>query len=346
MTTVEQQNLQQVKRRIDWVDLAKGFCIILVVFHHVAKVIGANYLFDVQVGAFRMPLYFILSGLFFKQYEGFVGFLKRKTNKLLIPFLFFFITTAVIPYLALIIHEEHPHYFFTFKFLYLKHEVMFNEPIWFLLGLFVVNILFYGVQWLAGVISAKYKTWLVVAFCVIIGFAGLALGVGHVSLPLFLDTAMSALPLFAFGWWLFRHTDFMTVPAQPIRDIVVVALCLLVLWFLAVPVKWYCNGFSRESIGVVYLCGIAGTMMVLTVSKWIRRLPVVSYCGRYSIMVLCIHYPVATIVMTFLDKFISDEVVMIAVVFVITMAVSYALIPFMLRFMPHVTAQKDVIKVP
>ena len=75
--------------RIEWIDLANGICIILVVLFHVCH----EYPLEVQISSFRMPLYFILSGLFFKQYEGFIGFLKRKTNKLLIPFLFFLFFT-------------------------------------------------------------------------------------------------------------------------------------------------------------------------------------------------------------------------------------------------------------
>lgn len=71
--------MEEVKNRIVWIDLAKGFCIMLVVFHHVASVLGVSYPFDVQARGFRMPLYFILSGLFFKQYEGFLGFLKEKS---------------------------------------------------------------------------------------------------------------------------------------------------------------------------------------------------------------------------------------------------------------------------
>ena len=82
--------------RIEWIDLAKGICILLVVFYHVAICLHIDYPLSTQIASFRMPLYFILSGLFFKQYEGFVGFLKRKTNKLLIPFLFFLLRLTSI----------------------------------------------------------------------------------------------------------------------------------------------------------------------------------------------------------------------------------------------------------
>ena len=78
----------KLKDRIDFIDLAKGFCIVLVVFTHVNSYFNLSYPLQETLSIFRMPLYFFLSGLFFKNYEGFCGFVKRKVNKLLIPFLF------------------------------------------------------------------------------------------------------------------------------------------------------------------------------------------------------------------------------------------------------------------
>ena len=103
-----------------------------------------DYPLRTQVTSFRMPLYFILSGLFFKQYEGFIGFLKRKTNKLLIPFLFFLMTTSVIPY-AVINHDLSLKLFFSDM-----NGPVYNFAIWFLLCLFEINLLFYLIQLVAG----------------------------------------------------------------------------------------------------------------------------------------------------------------------------------------------------
>ena len=54
-------------RRIDFVDLTKGVCIILVVMAHVG---GAFEQLDTNsmLSCFRMPLYFFISGVFFKSY--------------------------------------------------------------------------------------------------------------------------------------------------------------------------------------------------------------------------------------------------------------------------------------
>lgn len=333
-----------VQNRIEWIDLAKGFCIVLVVLHHVASVIGISYPLDVQARGFRMPLYFILSGLFFKQYEGFVGFLKRKTNKLLIPFLFFLLTTSVLVYWVLILPESPHLYKYVFKSFFVERVILFNEPIWFLLCLFEVNLLFYLVQWLASVVSQRSQTLIVIVVSVLLGFCGLSMAVFKFQLPLYIDSALSALPLFAFGWWLFRHTDFLKSPVKVSRDIPLMVSCALLLWFMAVPVKWINNDFSREAIPVLYICGIAGTMMVLTLSKVLGRLPLLSYWGRYSIMILCAHYPIATVCYVLLGKILSG-VTLLIVTLVITMLCCHMLIPLMRRYLPHVTAQKDLIRI-
>ena len=54
------------KPRVEWIDLAKGVCIVLVVITHVFLVSGVSFWLDSKMTSIRMPLYFILSGLFFK----------------------------------------------------------------------------------------------------------------------------------------------------------------------------------------------------------------------------------------------------------------------------------------
>ena len=67
--------LPGARPRYAFVDLAKGFCIMLVVWHHIASTWGIeSYPLKETVSLFRMPLYFFLSGLFFKEYAGFFDF--------------------------------------------------------------------------------------------------------------------------------------------------------------------------------------------------------------------------------------------------------------------------------
>ena len=51
-------------QRIIFIDLAKGICITLVVLYHVFGDLSGDVINMMTL--FRMPLYFVLSGLFFK----------------------------------------------------------------------------------------------------------------------------------------------------------------------------------------------------------------------------------------------------------------------------------------
>ena len=323
-------------KRIEWIDLAKGFCILLVVQFHVSGYAGISFPGSMQIHTFRMPLYFILSGLFFKQYEGFVGFLKRKINKLLIPFLFFFIVTSLIPYWMLGHKFEWP----------IVNDVYpaFNEPIWFLLCLFEMNVLFYVIQLVAGTISQRLKTIMVLALTILCGIGGLALSVNQINLPLYFGSALSALPFFAFGWWLRNHTQFLAYEVNLYRDIPLLVGCGLVVWLLASQVNYGKNVYDVHGIWSIYFTGIAGTVMVLSLSRIIKRIPGVSFWGRYSIIILCTHYVVLQPLFVIFMKRLSGVALMCAV-FVATMVTCHFLILFMKRYMPHVTAQKDVIRI-
>ncbi|MBR5685531.1 MAG: acyltransferase family protein [Muribaculaceae bacterium] len=326
-------------KRIDWIDLAKGFCILLVVFHHVAVRLQVDYPLSDQVTSFRMPLYFILSGLFFKQYEGFIGFLKRKTNKLLIPFLFFLLTTSVIPF-AIINHDLSLKFFFT-----KMNGPVYNYAIWFLLCLFEINLLFYLIQWVSNRVSARKQTIIVMSVSSLLGCCGLALGVRQVPNPLYVCTTLTALPFFAFGWWLRRHTRFLSSPVNLIIDLPLIIVCCIIVMTFAFNVIYAYNDIPSEGVWFVYLCGIAGTIMVLTVSKIIRRIPFISFWGRYSIIILCTHQVIVIGLSSALGKYFGGGVSLFATVFLLTMVICHLLILFMRKYMPHVTAQKDVIKV-
>ena len=308
------------------------------VFQHVSVALDIDYPLKAQFTSFRMPLYFILSGLFFKQYNGFIGFLKRKTNKLLIPFLFFLLTTSVIPF-AIINHESSLKLFFSDM-----NGPVYNFAIWFLLCLFEINLLFYLIQWAVGNLKTKHQDIIVLAISLLLGFCGLGLGVAQVKNPMYLCTMLTALPFFVFGWWLRRHTNFLTQPFNYRRDVPLIIVYLGIVATCAYRVIYAFNSVPREGVPFIYLCGIAGTMLVLTISKFIKRIPFVSFWGRYSIIVLCTHQVIVIAMGGLLHSFLSGIPLFIAVL-ASTLFICHLLIIFMKKYMPHVTAQKDVIRI-
>lgn len=125
------------QKRIEFIDLAKGICIILVVLGHCGIPINIPGLEIV-----RMPLYFILSGLFFKDYGGGLNFLIKKTNKILVPFIFFYCAGCLAYYGIKLLAPELLVTDANGILDIFNNRQFFNGPIWFLLCLFWCNIIF------------------------------------------------------------------------------------------------------------------------------------------------------------------------------------------------------------
>ncbi|MBQ6069876.1 MAG: acyltransferase family protein [Bacteroidales bacterium] len=89
------------KPRIAYLDLAKGLCISLVVLFHATTYFPIEMPADHALKSMRLPLYFFLSGCFFKPYSGFIDFLKHKTNKLLIPLFFGLLSPVSFSYMLI-----------------------------------------------------------------------------------------------------------------------------------------------------------------------------------------------------------------------------------------------------
>ena len=292
-----------------------------------------------------MPLYFFLSGCFFKQYEGFVGFIVRKINKLLIPYVFFYLLFRVIyPFLLLkIMGTESPGAPWDALWHWLTTDGV-GGPIWFLRCLFIMNIYFYVVF----LVSRKNQI-LIGLISFIVGLTGFTIGFYQYHLPLHLDSAMTALPFFYMGYFVFRKTELLYPNTYDrFNWFLIIALFAVLLLFATKP-SYLLNRYESDipylwSIVKTYVSGLAGTLMIIVLSKQIKYIPVISYFGRYSIMILCTHRFIYTLV---------DGVVLsmglnnfhLLITFIITMLSYLGLIPFMQKYMPHVTAQKDVIKI-
>ena len=78
------------KPRLEWVDTAKGICILLVIIFHTTGYIMSDYpQINCMLRAIRMPLYFTIAGLFVSVKSD-VLFIEKKSTDLLylIAFLF------------------------------------------------------------------------------------------------------------------------------------------------------------------------------------------------------------------------------------------------------------------
>ena len=325
--------MSETKQRIDFIDLAKGVCIIWVVLGHIGV---PTYL--PGMSSTRMPLYFVLSGLFFKDYGGGNAFIIKKINKLLVPFLFFYLTAYLFFYIGEwlvpgLIKTDANGILDVFT-----QTQWFNGPIWFLLALFWSNLMMYGIH------RIFKKECLRAVAVMILGVAGFLLGEQNVFLLCNIGSAMSAMPFFYFGYIL-RKTPLLYPNKYDKFNLLWVAMlygmaCFIDLRFDSPRVGFHGNNITGNFL-LIWLVSLASVMAVLLLCKMIGRIPVVSYFGRYSIIVLCVHHMVYRPLKLVLVHF---DIMNNWTMAILTLSICWLLIPVCIKCIPWFTAQKDLIK--
>lgn len=286
------------------------------------------------IKAIRMPLYFILSGLFFKDYGGFYNFIIKKTNKILIPFCAFVglglliaLRTTTTPIIDEIIKP-------------FSQPDISNLPVWFLICLFWVNILYFGIQ--------KFTKNLLGQMLVVVAFGliGYILGRNHVYLPLFFSSALSALPFFYIGIIL-RKTPLLYKGSKD-------SLYLIVFSLLTAFAVVYCCMITTPFIdfrsntynGHILLIWTLSPVMViglLLLCKLVTWIPIVSYLGRYSIIVLGLHSPLKNYAHLPIQAVTNYSFSQLEIL-VFSLLLCWIAIPLCRKYLPKLTAQSDLIK--
>ena len=92
-----------IKPRLQWVDTAKGICILLVIlFHTTEHIMDLSPAIRDMLRATRMPLYYTIAGLFVSVKSPKI-FLNKKINRLIIPFCFFILLGDFVSYIKSVI---------------------------------------------------------------------------------------------------------------------------------------------------------------------------------------------------------------------------------------------------
>ena len=125
-------------RRIDWIDSLKGFGIFCVTLGH----LGCNSLLETHIYSFHMFLFFFLSGFLHSNCGGdFKKYISKKTKTLFVPFLTWNVISCLAGLLMNYSISETIRLFFL-----LDGTICWNAPIWFLLLLFMVEIVFFFIE--------------------------------------------------------------------------------------------------------------------------------------------------------------------------------------------------------
>lgn len=289
------------EQRINWVDMAKGYGMLLVIFGHMGDF--GKYDFIIQwVFSFHIPLFFFLSGFCFKIADKFKTFFMKKVYSIIIPYF----CLGLIMVLFLIFEDwrkgrfELSHELNYFLELVIQRRFL---TIWFLPVLLFVNLLFFfAVKYLK---KNKYLAVLS-GLCLIFGWflSNYLYGICK-ACPWNIDAVFMAFPFFFGGYYLKQKSEIF----EPyLRKTSVTVVALLVSLILNVSLC-YCNylitglrfdmyDFHYGFIPVSYPAAFAGIGFIIIISR-IINLKLISYIGKNSMLYLAWHQ---TIIMPIVEK--------------------------------------------
>ena len=331
----EEKRSTQDGKRIAYFDLMKGICITLVVIEH------CNELFDIWFSEelwsvlehLRMPLYFFLSGMFFKEYTCFCDFLIHKLNKIIVPYVFF----TVIDVCFIVLYEKLSVEPFVLIRTLGAGLLYGTAHLWFLRTLFVANVFYYGFNHL---VVKKYGALKSVSFLLVVVLVAYMIKniIGDYSgLYNMYNVVIGALLVMPF----FYVSNSIRVYVNQYMANKIHVLCLAVVFALIAFLTsnggvYLSSGKIENNILLFYVAALSSILCVMCFCYLVKRLWYFSYVGRYSLIVYAIHYGLIITIMHYCPK------ISIGMCCCVVLAIMPVMIWFFKKFFPAFVAQRDI----
>lgn len=269
-----------MKERLEYVDIAKGIALVLVLCSH-------SDAFDLMWMMMDMciPIFFFCSGYTFKMKGSFKDSMIKKTRKLLVPYLFFnFVVFCVFCHFSI---REIVGVFYSRYCLYplyvipnVKFFTSGNYPMWYLTSMIVSYFLFYLI-----VYHEKYKNAIIVFYALLI--------VGFMKCPILLPWSIDTAPLTAliiYVGMMVRKHNMISIDLYQVLFLVLLYIGLrFVGGELNISVRIYGN-----SVAVYFLLAAISPFVVLWGSRYLEGTHVgkcFMILGKHSLTIFCIEIP-------------------------------------------------------
>lgn len=316
-------------KRYQWLDILKGIGIILIMLSHACKI---PYL-GIYLWSCYLPLFFMVSGYTFNPNLNVSDEIKKKAKRLLFPYFFYgFLFTL----LHTIISDGNISLSRWIGVLYGRLNLyshpdgenikfLVDGPLWFLPALFLSYLLSYLYTSLNSV-----QKWVYIFFSFIYTYICTLL---PIYLPWCIDEVFIA-SLFIISVYEFKDKEYLLILNFKFL------LYTLLMYVLLVTLNGNINMAFRIygnwgciSVCLFFLIGILGTLIWYCISKKIEYTfigYILSYIGKISLRLMCIHIPLFTI-MDILLK-ISNKYLMAILNIIVAIIISSVIEKICLRF--------------
>ncbi len=274
--------MSKARNRIEWIDMAKGYGILLVILGHFD--IGT---LNVPICSFHMPLFFFLSGLTFSLKSSAKEFFQAKLKKLIVPY--FCLCIPIIVTNALLYNG------FTMQAILDDTKLFVLQqrytPLWFLTSLIVLHFMYYAIIRYCN----KLAGWII---SILLALSGLVMWHHHVE-PLVwnIDASLVVAPFFYAGYTMksqiisFIQKSYAKHGLFIWLFVIICGAVTIILSFLNYKisgniVNLFCC-VNREE-WLFYPTAFIGTMCIIQLSSC-HTWRAISYIGRNSLIYFAWH---------------------------------------------------------
>lgn len=309
----------QKKRRVEWIDTAKGIGILLVLFSHIMAAYArrAN---DQEilsstsvliVGSFFMPLFFYLSGIFIQSSlnKSFVTVIKQKFMRLMVPY---FVWGIIFVILWGVYSQHNP----VFRIFELPIRPIF--VLWFLYSMFLSILLFCLLQKRL----SKSMVFMLSITLYVVGY----IGGEFFSIDSFLKPLVGLCQNFVFLDLGFLLKDRIIEKNNTFVELGIAFFCLGMLLLLNLYafdnyfLKLIVN-FIRSVLGILCVCEFSKVLDSL-----FSKIDILATLGFYSMQIYLIHKPVIEVFTLIISRITMNVVLLTSLCLVFTLIVSFILI--------------------
>lgn len=330
----------KAKNRDTFVDIVKGWGIILVIWGH-----SSSFLFD-EIYSFHMPLFFFLSGCFFSTKLNFVDFVKKKFKQLILPYIFFFIISCIYYWLLLFFTNrfETKDFLFLIKIFPYDNNIP-NAPLWFFYALFWMSIIYYLLR------RFIHNDLLILLIVIILHLAEYIITSYNITLPAYFDRSLREVVYMHLGFLLYNRSSlFKCLNDCVLKNIALLIFSLIVFILLYnIQIKLDKNiVFSLISVVTAFV-GIIFSLYLCSLIRieWLRN--ILDYLGNHTLCLFSIHLPLYEISrpiakILFAKGSMGYDIVSFVVVFVLSLIVMEILMFMFPKFLGESLFVKKQIK--
>lgn len=311
--------------RVDYLDTIGGMLIIIMIFSHIeAKYWQSDFKLTGIINFFNffMPWFFYKSGMFYRR-RTMNELFHKGIKKLMVPYVSFFILAIPLFFMELLLRHDFNwmHYVLSpFKALLLQQALDTNSPIWFLLSLFVVQILYNFLNIKLG--GDRFY----LALCLLIAlFVAYALNFFHISKPFVLANVCTGLFFYGMGD-LLKLMDSLSFWFGWIVFGLVYS-CFFVIY--PSQLSMYMNQLIEGNYLLWAVMSLLGICCMNGGVKHIKFKIFLSSVGKNSMSYYLLHYPILVIIYFICHDFLllSDTYTYLLTVLILVM-----LLPLLDRF--------------